>query len=205
MPSLRSVPLMSVIGGLRSMTKQKSERRCRKTMELSSTTGMGIYLFIGTMGGLIGSRLKMPGGTLMGAMMAIVVFKMMLQRDFDVPKAYNFFVQVLIGIMVGASYSYEMNRLFLKIIGPVILSTAVLIAAGLAISFILVKIGLLDASTAYLSTSPGAMSAMVTLAGESNANSPVVLAFHFFRIAVIILTAPFVFRLIQTWFGRTMG
>jgi len=174
-------------------------------MELNGVTGMGLYLLIGTVGGLIGSRLKMPGGTLMGAMMAIVVFKVLLQKDFDVPKAYTFLVQVLIGIMVGASYSPEMNRLFVKIVGPVIVSTAVLIAAGLAISVVLVKIGLLDASTAYLSTSPGAMSAMVTLAEESEAHSPVVLAFHFFRIAVIILTAPVVFRLIQAWLGRPTG
>jgi membrane AbrB-like protein len=172
---------------------------------INGLTGVGLYLLVGTVGGLIGSRMKVTGGTLLGAMLAVILLKVMVQREFDIPKGYAFIVQVLIGIMVGASYTQEMNGLFARIALPVVISTLVLVAAGLIISLVLVRTGLLDASTAYLSTSPGAMSAMISLAGEGQANSPVVLLFHFFRIALIILTAPVVFRLIQLWLGRPPG
>jgi membrane AbrB-like protein len=165
-------------------------------------TGLLIYLVVGTAGGLLGSRLKITGGTLIGAMLAVILFKMLVQKDLDIPKSYTFVVQILIGIMVGISYSPEMNKLFARIAVPVIISTLVLVTAGLGICFVLIKTGLLDASTSYLSTSPGAMVAMISLAAESNANSPIVLAFHFFRIVFIILTAPLVFHFIHYLFGR---
>lgn len=169
---------------------------------MHNLNGLFIYLIVGAAGGLIGSRLKLTGGILIGAMLAIIFFKMLVSKDIVLPRGYDFIAQVVIGIMVGASYTREMNALFAKIAVPVVISTVILVGAGLIITLILVKSGILDVSTAYLSTSPGAMSAMVTLAAESNANSPVVLTFHFFRIALIILTAPLVFRLIQLWLSR---
>jgi membrane AbrB-like protein len=168
-------------------------------------TGLLIYLVVGTAGGLLGSRLKITGGTLIGAMVAVIVFKMLVQKDLEIPKSYTFVVQILIGIMVGISYSPEMNKLFARLAMPVIISTLVLVTAGLGICIVLIKTGLLDASTSYLSTSPGAMVAMISLAAESKANSPIVLAFHFFRIAFIILTAPLVFHFIHYLFGRPPG
>lgn len=172
---------------------------------MNNITGLLIYLVVGLAGGLLGSRLKVTGGTLIGAMVAVILFKMLAQKDLEIPKSYTFIVQILIGIMVGISYSPDMNKLFAKIAIPVIISTLVLVAAGLGICFVLIKTGLLDVSTSYLSTSPGAMVAMISLAAESKANSPVVLAFHFFRIVFIILTAPLVFYCIHYLFGRPPG
>jgi hypothetical protein len=172
---------------------------------MNNITGLLIYLVVGTAGGLLGSRFKITGGTLIGAMMAVILFKMLVQKDLEIPRSYTFFVQILIGIMVGISYSPDMNKVFMRIAVPVIISTLVLVAAGLGICFILIKAGLLDASTSYLSTSPGAMVAMISLAAESKANSPIVLTFHFFRIVFIILTAPLVFHFIHYLFGRSPG
>jgi membrane AbrB-like protein len=172
---------------------------------MNNIAGLLIYLVVGTAGGLLGSRFKITGGTLIGAMVAVILFKMLVQKELELPKSYTFFVQVLIGIMVGISYSPDMNKLFARIAVPVIISTLVLVTAGLGICIILIKTGLLDASTSYLSTSPGAMVAMISLAAESNANSPVVLTFHFFRIAFIILTAPLVFHFIHYLFDRPPG
>jgi uncharacterized membrane protein AbrB (regulator of aidB expression) len=90
--------------------------------------------------------------------------------------------------------------MLLRILLPVVASTVILVAGGLLVCLVLVKTGVLDLPTAYLSTSPGAMSVLVSLAVESQANPPVVLAFHFFRLAFIIVTAPLVFHLIQSWF-----
>jgi len=172
------------------------------TIEGNGFVGVAIYLLVGTVGGLLGSRLKVAGGTLLGAMLAVIFFKALVNREIAIPTGFTFIMQVMIGIMVGASYTQGMNKLFAKVAIPVIISTLVLVTAGVLVCFVLVKTGLLDASTSYLSTSPGAMTAMVALAAESNAHSPVVLAFHFFRVAFIILTAPLVFRVIQVWFAK---
>jgi hypothetical protein len=167
---------------------------------MSQIKAMFFYLLLGTIGGLLGSRLKLPGGIMLGAMLAVLLFKVLAEQPLPIPQSYAFGVQILIGILVGAGYTPEIGRMLLRILLPVVASTVILVAGGLLVCLVLVKTGVLDLPTAYLSTSPGAMSVLVSLAVESQANPPVVLAFHFFRLAFIIVTAPLVFHLIQSWF-----
>jgi len=87
----------------------------------------------------------------------------------------------------------------LGIAGPVIISTIVLVSVGLLLSLFVAKIWPLDIYTAYLGTSPGAMSALIPLADDSPANVAFVGAFHFFRVVFIILIAPLIYKLIQMW------
>jgi hypothetical protein len=162
------------------------------------------YLALGTVGGLLGSRVKLPGGIMLGAMLAVLLFKLFTEKPGPIPKSYGLVVQILLGVMVGASYTSDIGRMLSRVILPVVASTLVLVAAGLLICMVLAKAGVLDIQTAYLSTSPGAMSVLVSLAVESQANPPVVLAFHFFRVVFIIVTAPLVFHLIQRWFPEVM-
>lgn len=89
--------------------------------------------------------------------------------------------------------------MLLKIIVPIILSTLMLVVAGLVMSLLLARVGVLDAPTAYLGTSPGAMSALITLAADSEANPAVVAAFHFVRVVFILVTAPLIFYLMKLW------
>jgi uncharacterized membrane protein AbrB (regulator of aidB expression) len=56
---------------------------------------------------------------------------------------------------------------------------------------------MLDIGTAYLGTSPGAMSALIVLALESEAQPMLVVCFHFIRVVFVILTAPLIFRLVS--------
>ncbi|MEW6261554.1 MAG: AbrB family transcriptional regulator [Thermodesulfobacteriota bacterium] len=167
--------------------------------------GLAVYLVVGAVGGLIGLRLKVPGGPLVGAMMAVILLRAFVDKPWSVPRGYSHFVQILIGVMVGVGYSQEIAQAFGRLVLPIIASTLILMAVGLLTSLLLAKINVLDASTAYLSTSPGALNAMIGLAEESGANATMVLAFHFFRLVFIILTAPLVFQLIRFFSNRAGG
>ncbi len=81
-----------------------------------------------------------------------------------------------------------------KVIIPVITSTLFLVGTGLILSIVITRLGILDIGTAYLGTSPGAMSALIVLAVDSNANATVVSCFHFFRVVFIVLTTPLMFK-----------
>lgn len=166
---------------------------------MNNTVGLIVYLLVGFIGGAIGFRLKITGGILIGAMFAIVILNLILDRNLKLPMSYNFVVQVLIGIMVGATFSKEFGRMLLPIFFPVLGSTLVLVSTGIVVSVVLVKIGLLSPSTAFFSTSPGAMSVVLGLAGKTGADLSVILCFHIFRIFFIIITAPLIFRLTQKW------
>jgi membrane AbrB-like protein len=155
---------------------------------------MLLYLTVGTLGGFLGAKLKMPGGVLIGAMLSVILVKLILNAHWEIPRQFGFGLQVFMGIMVGASFQPDMVKILSRVVIPVISSTLILVVTGILLSIIFTKLGILDPGTAYLGTSPGAMSALIILAFESGANATLVTCFHFFRIVFIILTTPFIFK-----------
>ncbi len=152
--------------------------------------GWLVYIVLGTLGGVAGARLKIPAGSLIVAMLTIIAFKLVTKAHWDMPKGFNFVLQVALGIMVGASFQPAMLPVLKKIFFPVLTSTVTLVGVGILLAIVFTRLGVLDAPAAYLSTSPGAMSALIVLAFESGASATLVVCFHFFRVVFVILTAP---------------
>ena len=164
---------------------------------MSSSLGLFAYLGLGLVGGALGAKLKIPAGALIGAMLTIILFKMTMKMHWDIPKGFTFALQVFIGIMVGATFQPELLHVMKKIALPVIISCVVLVGAGILMAAVFAKLGLLDFGTAYLGTSPGAMSALIVMALDSGAQPMLVVCFHFFRVVFVILTAPLIFKWIS--------
>ena len=164
---------------------------------MSSSLGLLTYIGLGIVGGVLGAKLKIPAGALIGAMLTIIVFKMTMKMHWEIPKGFTFALQVFVGIMVGATFQPELFHVMKKIALPVIISCVVLVGAGVLMAVIFTRLGLLDIGTAYLGTSPGAMSALIVMAFDSQAQPMLVVCFHFFRVAFVILTAPLIFRWIS--------
>lgn len=152
--------------------------------------GWLILIGLGTLGGLAGARLKIPAGSLIMAMLTIIVFKMITKTHWDMPRGFNLILQIALGIMVGASFQPAMVPILRQIFFPVLASTITLVGVGILLSIIFTRMGVLDAPSAYLGTSPGAMSALIVLAFESGSSATLVVCFHFFRVVFVILTAP---------------
>ena len=157
---------------------------------MNPNLGWLVYIGLGLIGGLVGSRLKIPAGSLIVAMLTIIAFKLITKIHWDMPKGFNFVLQVALGIMVGASFHPSMLPFLKKLFFPVLASTLTLVGVGILLSIIFTRMGILDAPAAYLGTSPGAMSALIVLAFESGASATLVVCFHFFRVVFVILTAP---------------
>jgi membrane AbrB-like protein len=164
---------------------------------MNSIVSIAIYLCVGALGGFVVSRFKIPAGAMIGAMLAVVLFKLILQRNWPVPRNFGLVVQVIVGVMVGVSFHPDMLKNLGKILIPVTSSTFILVGIGFLLALIYAKTGLLDLKTAYLGTSPGAMAALVFMALETQSNATVVATFHFFRIFFIVLTAPLLFKFIS--------
>ena len=160
------------------------------------STGVGLltYLALGVVGGFLGSKLKIPAGTLIGAMLTIIIFKMAVKVHWEIPKSFSFVLQVFLGIMVGATFQPELLHVLKKIALPVVISCVVLVGTGIIMAVIFTKLGLLDMGTGYLGTSPGAMSVLIALSLEGSAEPMLVVCFHFIRVVFVILTAPLIFR-----------
>ena len=161
---------------------------------MNPNLGWLVYIGLGTLGGLAGSRLKIPAGGLIAAMVTIIVFKLITKTHWEMPKGFNFVLQIALGIMVGASFQPAMLPVLKQLIFPVVTST-VTVSVGILLAIIFTRMHILDAPAAYLSTSPGAMSALIVLAFESGTSATLVVCFHFFRVVFVLLTAPLLLKI----------
>lgn len=157
---------------------------------MNPNLGILVYLGLGLLGGLAGSKLKIPAGSLIVAMLAIIVFKLVTKIHWEIPKGFSFLLQVFLGIMVGASFQPAMLPILKKAFLPILASTITLVGTGMLLAIIFTRLEILNFPAAYLGTSPGAMSALIVLAFESQTSATLVVCFHFFRVVFVILTAP---------------
>ncbi|MGD9181921.1 MAG: AbrB family transcriptional regulator [Desulfobacterales bacterium] len=164
---------------------------------MSSSLGLLSYLGLGLLGGFLGAKLKIPAGVLIGAMLTIICFKLFVKVHWEIPKNFTFVLQVFLGIMVGASFQPELLQAMKKIAIPVMISCIVLVGTGVVLAIVFSRLGLVDIGSAYLGTSPGAMSILTVLALESQAQPTLVVCFHFIRVVFVILTAPLIFKLLS--------
>ena len=149
------------------------------------------------LGGFIGYKLKIPAGTLIFSLLAVACVKLLIKmEECSLPPLLNFIPQALIGLVLGSQFSRSVLVEISKMWGYMILSVLVLVAVGLLLAIIFMKMKVLEPDTAYLGTSPGALSAMIFLAVDQKVNAPLVAIFHLFRIFFILITGPIILKLI---------
>jgi membrane AbrB-like protein len=158
---------------------------------------VSLYLVVGLVSGWIGARLKIPAGAMIGAMAGVIICKFLVHNQGAMPKSFSFVVQMLLGVMVASTFHPDMLKTLRSVVIPVVISSVVLIGAGGIVAVIFYRLNLLGASTAYIATSPGAMSALVAMSLDGNASPVVVTCFHFFRLVFILLTAPWIFKILS--------
>jgi len=161
--------------------------------------GFCLYLCIGVVGGLIGAKLKIPAGALTGAMLSIIICKLFMETQWEIPDGANFIIQVLVGVMVASTFHPEMLKTLKLIALPVILSSFMLVCAGGLLAILIARLNLLDPATAYIATSPGAMTSLIPLSMEGGGNPLIVTCFHFFRLLFILFTAPWILKALSSF------
>lgn len=163
-------------------------------MNIHNIIGAAAYLGIGCVGAWCGFKLKLPAGGLIGSMLAVMLVKALINVEWNLPQGFGSFIQVLLGVSIGASFHSDIFKTFQKVAFPIFLTTLALMTTGFLLSWIFTKVGILDSHTAYLCTTPGGMSALVALALEGQANATLIISFHFFRLLAVILIAPFIMK-----------
>lgn len=48
-----------------------------------------VFLAVGTLGGFVGAKLKIPAGVLIGSLLAVICFKLIARVDWSVPKVFG--------------------------------------------------------------------------------------------------------------------
>lgn len=157
-----------------------------------------IVLVCGTAGGLLFSWLKFPGGAMVGSLVAVILVNSLASLpDFSLPEYFNTAVSIGLGIVIGCMYKPGMLAVVRDTWPTLLISTSIVLLAGLGCAVYVCRSGVLGPVGAYLATSPGGLNVLTGLAAEMGEGAPIVVVYQLVRLYAILLLAPFVGRWLQ--------
>jgi uncharacterized protein len=143
-------------------------------------------LVIGAAGGALFYGAELPGGLISGAMIAVATAGM-FGRKMGVPQPVAHAILMMLGISLGAMVSPALLRNLSAYPLTILLLAAATFCSTFGSSLYLQRVHGWDRTSALLAGSPGALSQIVLLATEKNADVPGIAVVQIMR--VIILTA----------------
>lgn len=145
-----------------------------------------LLLVCGAVGGVVGLKLRLPVGGLLGAIIGAGGYHLVTGATFEFGTGPRLFTQLIVGMIVGASVSREVFRTLREILLRAIAFCVMVVVVGVALALVvMVGLGHVDLLTAFLATAPAGAMEMGAAALATFADAEVVLATHILRIVAI--------------------
>ncbi|HFB39313.1 MAG TPA: hypothetical protein ENJ76_02725 [Oceanithermus sp.] len=156
--------------------------------------GLGPGLLVAVAAGLLAHHLRVPGGAVVGAMVGGALYNFSGAPRAELPGWAGVSIQLLVGAMIGFSARRELLPVLLRVLPVALLGVATFLLVGALLSFLVVRLGWLDAVSALFGFVPGGISVMSVVAEGEGGKGAVVAAMHFVRVVTILLVAPWLAR-----------
>ena len=152
-----------------------------------------ITIAVGTAGGLIARKLRMPSGAMVGSMFAVIILNLITEKALfyqDVKTVLQIMSGTMIGCRVGREDLIELK----KLVKPIILLIIAFICMNLIFGGLMIAFTDLDVPTALFSCSPGGASDMALIGEELGANPAQIAFLQVLRLLIIFTFCPPLFR-----------
>lgn len=144
-------------------------------------------------------KLGVPAGSLLGAVAAVAAVNLVASFDaVALPAPARFLAFAALGWAIGEGVTGETLRELRSSVAVIGITVVVLVAVGGLLAWVFTTTGMSDANTAYLTTSPGALSQMAALAADTGADGLLVTTTHTIRVIVVVMVAPVVTGLLTS-------
>lgn len=158
----------------------------RRVLNLSQT---GQFLLVAFTAGYLAQMLRLPAGSLVGAMVAtagLSVHYAARELDGKLNPSLVQLAQVGVGTMVGLNFTPDTVAGLGELIWPALLITVVMLVSGLALGTLLHWWTQWDIVTCWLASAPAGITQMGILAEALNANVGVVSTLHVIRLVTVV-------------------
>jgi membrane AbrB-like protein len=146
-------------------------------------------------GAWAGRRVRLPAGALLGPMFVAAALTLSgVADDVQIPALLREAAFSAIGLQIGLNFTMDTVRLAGRLLVPVLVSIAVLVAGCFGLAWALEQLANVSLLDAYLATTPGGLYAVLPIAFGSGANTTFVLAVQGLRLLVMVLAAPLLVR-----------
>lgn len=158
-----------------------------------------ITILVGTIGGLAGYKLRIPGGVLLGSMLAVGLYNSLGFQAF-MPVQVHRSAQIVIGSLLGLNLNLSYFMEFRAIFMPALIIITILLIWGIMTGFMVFKLCKLDMNTAFLSSSAGGMTELSLLAISMGGDGAKVALLHLIRLITIISVMPIILLVLERLF-----
>lgn len=165
--------------------------------DLAHLAGDLAVLSVAAAGALLARRLKLPGGTLIGVLLAVAAFNLAASSLFafevpELPREFRYAAQFLIGASIGCGFDLASLRQIRSLLPLIFQGIALVIALSFLWALLLWWVTPFDLLTSFLSTAPAGSADMTAAALALGANAPVVAALQSLRLIGITVLMPWV-------------
>lgn len=149
------------------------------------TLDLLLTLSVGIVGGLAFVKLRIPGGALLGSLIATGLLHVQFTQLPPTPSVVRITAQIAIGTMVGASIRREPLKQLLDRAPAILVTIAMVLSVALFSGVLLVALTPFDLSTMLLATIPGGAADITAAALDLGTNAAVVGAFQIIRQTLV--------------------
>ncbi|WFR61590.1 AbrB family transcriptional regulator [Paenibacillus amylolyticus] len=158
-----------------------------------------LYAPLCVAGAWIARKLRFPTAFMLGPMIVMCVIQLSTALHTpSLPTSLLNVSQLMIGSHVGLMLKPEHLQRKTQTVTLAVISSVLLIAGALGLSYLLMSVFSLTAATSLLSMAPGGMDQMSIMAHEVNADLSVVSGYQLFRILFIFFIVSPVLKMILT-------
>lgn len=151
---------------------------------------IGLTLVIGTAGAAIARAVQLPGGPMVGALIAAGAARVLGAPVEQPPPWLRNAGRTVLGLTIGITVTAETVRVVAGSLLPVAIMVLFMLALGFGTAWVLIRLAHMSVPTALCGSSPGALAAMVTLADDLGGSAPVVASMHLVRLVSVMLVIP---------------
>jgi membrane AbrB-like protein len=163
-------------------------------------SGWALTIGAGAVGALVARPLRLPAAVLLGPLLLTAVLTLTgAVGDTSVPPILREVAFSVIGLYIGLGFERDTLREVRRLLVPVAVSIAALLAACFALGWVLSLTAGVTLLDGYLATTPGGLYAVLPIAYGSGGDTTFVLAVQGLRLLAMIVAAPIVVR----WLVRT--
>lgn len=145
---------------------------------------------IGFLGALIGKKLKLPAGLMIGAIVSVSAVNLTVGVA-PIPPFLRMMTQVIAGAFIGAGLTHDSLRLMKQLMKPAVIIVVSLVSVNLFLGLTLYHFTSMDLCTALFATTPGGLSEMLIISEDMGADTPLVSVFQLARMILTVCTFPF--------------
>ncbi|MFC4767029.1 AbrB family transcriptional regulator [Effusibacillus consociatus] len=150
-----------------------------------------LTLVIGTAGGLVGYKLKIPAGAMIGSLGAVALFNLFYGSLGKMPDGVMIAVQIVLGSALGLSFTKGMLTDLKTAWLPALIIAGTYLLAGVLVGLFVAKVTGWDLMTSMFSAVPGGLADVVAASQSIDGVKTVnVMVIHSVRLAMVLLSIP---------------